>query len=323
VTYKFTDYCLCPQCRAELIEEDVLRCQSCNARYEIRKGIPILMAAPLEVEARQLRYLRSYEGIAQDDLKQPLEQHRDARHSAFLKFIGNIRGRRVLDIGSSHALYLAKLTADFKVALDIAFPYLDAIPSDHGIARICGDAERLPFKPRFFDVIIISDILEHILNPEKLLDSLRVICRPDTRIFVHVPWEEDLEQYKASPYEFSHLRSFNGYDYGNLWKGFYIRRSRCSFPHMKYPLLFRLEGKIPQSIYNVLVSYYFYSPVFYKRDLEWRTARTKALPKGERWLLWFFKPVFKMFEMRRYGRIGFFLEKFVFPKLDRMFWKVS
>ena len=321
MTYKFTDYCLCPQCRAELIEEDVLCCQSCGMRYEIRKGIPILIPTPLEV--RQERYLRSYEGISQDDLKQPLEQYRDARHSAFLKFIGNVRGRRVLDIGSSHALYLTKLAADFKVAFDIAFPYLEAIPSDHGIVRICGDAERLPFKPRFFDVIIISDILEHILNPEKLLDSLRVICRPDTRIFVHVPWEEDLEPYKALPYEFSHLRSFNGYDYGNLWKGFYIRRSRCSFPQMKYPLLFRLEGKIPQAIYNVLVLYYFHSPVFFKRDLEWRTARTKALPKGERWLLWFFVPVFKMFEMRRYGQIGFFLEKFVFPKLDRMFLKVS
>jgi SAM-dependent methyltransferase len=321
MTYEFNNYCLCPKCRGELHVSEVLQCRDCKTTYEIRKGIPILLPMPLEI--KQQRYLENYESIAKEDLKQPLELYRDARHAAFLNFMGDLHGQHVLDIGSSHALYLTHLRAEFKVAFDIAVSYLETIRPSTDLQRICGDAECLPFRPKFFDVIIISDILEHILNPEKLLDSLRAISRPDTRIFVHVPWEEDLEQYKTLPYEFSHLRSFNAYNYGELWKGFYIKRAKPAFPDMKYPLIFGLKGKIPLMVYNALVTYYFKSPVFFKKDLDWRTARTKALPKGERWLLWFFKPVFRMFEMRLYGRIGFFLEKFVFPKLDRMFFKIS
>jgi hypothetical protein len=67
---------------------------------------------------------------------------------------------------------------------------------------------------------------------------------------------------------------------------------------MKYPLLFSLEGKIPLFVYNRMVKRYFFNQGIAEKDLQWRLNKGKELPRSERWLLWFFKPVFKIYEMR-------------------------
>ncbi len=51
---------------------------------------------------------------------------------------------------------------------------------------ICGNAESLPelgLKPDF-DVIVAGDIIEHLSNPGKMLDGIRVMCRPDTLVVI-------------------------------------------------------------------------------------------------------------------------------------------
>ncbi len=76
----------------------------------------------------------------------------------------------------------ARLDAAFRVAVDIALPYLKVVPAIDGLALVCADAEYLPFRAGFFDVIIVSGVLEHILEPEKLVARLATIChRGDAR----------------------------------------------------------------------------------------------------------------------------------------------
>lgn len=296
MTYRFIDFCLCYRCGANLREaEGNLQCLSCSSRYEIRNGIPMFLPAYQE-EERQ-RYFTSYQELAIEDLRAPVEKNREARHASLLGFIGNVRHRKVLDIGSSHALYLHRLDAEFKVAFDLAYPYLAAIPDTYGIVGVCGDAECLPFKVGFFDVIIVSDILEHLLSPEVLIAKLRTICRRDTRLIVHVPWEEELEQYRESKYEFTHLRTFNAYRFAQLWQGYYVKRVRGTYPTLDEPLLFKLQDRIPRRLYNLLVFLYFEINVSeweFRRRCHW----ISELPKRERWLLWFYKPKFKIFELR-------------------------
>lgn len=53
-----------------------------------------------------------------------------------------------------------------------------------------GDAERkLPFTKGQFDVIICSETLEHVLNPQKVVKSIAAICTKDTRVIITVPNE--------------------------------------------------------------------------------------------------------------------------------------
>ena len=49
--------------------------------------------------------------------------------------------------------------------------------------------QRLPFSQGEFDVIICSEMLEHVENPKKVLDNLYAIATPDTRIVVSIPLE--------------------------------------------------------------------------------------------------------------------------------------
>ncbi len=294
----YSEFCVCPKCRCDLqeIESDLI-CNPCQLRFSINDGIPNF--TPSYQQSIQVRYLQNAENIAKDSLQDNLEERPEYRHQMFLKFIGNkANNKKVLDIGSSNGVFLNQLNADIKVAFDLSPTFLHAISKDDSIICIQGDAEELPFRPGFFDVIILSDVLEHILSPEKTLDCLLKICTPETRIFVHIPWEEDITVYKDAKYEFVHLRRFNSFSFCDLWKEFRIVRSRKTYPHMKYPLIFQMEDWLPRPLFNRLTKAYFFGSGAWQKDLAWRNSRTRKLPKGERFLLWFFKPLFKMYEMR-------------------------
>ena len=254
------------------------------------------MLLPSAPDETSKRYFQNYAVIAGDDLVQPLEGNRPARHKTLSNFIGSVTGQRVLDIGSSDAEYLRHMDASVKVALDIAAQYLVAIPRESGVIAVCGDAERLPIKAGYFDVVIISDVLEHVLHPEKVVAQLARVCRTDTRLIVHVPWEEDLGQYRDARYEFTHLRSFNAYNFAVLFADFYERRSKATYPHVNAPLPYRLYGVLPRPLYNWLIfTMRTRAGSYMTRKWEQWVAE---LPRREWWLLWFYRPLFRMFEFR-------------------------
>lgn len=297
--YMYTDFCVCPDCYNDLVQEDdILACARCGAVYGFQNNIPMLFVNKLDETKR--RYIDCYDQIASDDLAQPLESDRSRKHSVLEDFIGDVSCKRILDIGSSHALYLRNLKADFRVAFDIAYPYLESIPADSGVVSICGDAENLPFKGNFFDVVIVSDILEHIQNVQLLVKHLERICGPKTRLIVHIPWEEELAVYRDNKYEFTHLRNFNRHTFSELWKhNFIVRRTKATYPSMEQPIIFRIEKYVPGFIYNRLV--YLYYRNFLKMFTILEDARTRwinELPRRERWLLRLYKPKFRMFELR-------------------------
>ena len=294
--YSFLDYCVCPVCQSSLLQDgEHLVCKRCQANYPVKDGIANLMPQNYK-DDRYREYYDSYEVLAQDDLKSPLEVKREYRHDALLRFIGNTNGKRVLDIGSSSADYLRLLDAEFRVAFDIARPFLASIPSHPNLQKIQGDAEYLPFIPGFFDSIIIADVLEHILCPERLIERLENICTRKTKIIVHIPWEEDLTSYINQPYKYTHLRSFNSFTFHDLWKNFSVVKTRSTYPNLNSPLLFRLENKIPHFLFDRLKQYYYRSLAV--KDYNQRVKHMKSLPKGEWWLLRLYKPVFRIFELK-------------------------
>lgn len=213
----------CPVCESRLEHKDDLRCAGCHRTYAVVDGIPILL--PPEGGALEREYRENYDRIATDDLVEPIVANRELiLHSKLLRFIGETRGASVLDIGSAYGSHLRELDAARKVAVDLALPYLRRIPPESVTARVCGDAEALPVDVGAFEVVLVADVLEHLLHPEKLVERLARDCRPDTRIIVHVPWRESLSQYEDSPYKFVHLRSFDEYSFRLLFRDFRVVR---------------------------------------------------------------------------------------------------
>lgn len=298
-TPDFASICACPNCRGALVWNDgELWCSACRAAYPLVDGIPMLLPSYPDADRRDA-YRRNYERIAEDDLLDPIVRDRfELMHRLLIDFIGDVRDKAVLDIGSAHGSYLSVLDARMRVAVDLALPYLKDLSADSRILRVCGDAEYLPVRPDLFDVVVISDVLEHLLAPESLVALLATGLSPNARIIVHVPWQESLKQYDDAPYEFVHLRSFDEFSFRNLFWAFEVRRERSSLPLLTEPAVFRLRRFLPQRVFDALVGLYFtteLSEVEYKYRERW----IRDLPNRERWLLRLYPPQVKLFELRK------------------------
>ncbi|MEI8012428.1 MAG: class I SAM-dependent methyltransferase [Candidatus Omnitrophota bacterium] len=60
----------------------------------------------------------------------------------------------------------------------------------------CDATGSLPFKQGEFSVIICSEMLEHVANPDKVIDAIRKISTTSTRIIISVPNEAPKIQLK-------------------------------------------------------------------------------------------------------------------------------
>jgi uncharacterized protein YbaR (Trm112 family) len=293
------DILRCPRCDEKLsAAPSELSCESCGARYPVVDGIPILL--PPDLDDLQRRYLANYESVAGADMDTSLEPLREARHASLRKFIGNVSGKRILDIGASDASFLRSLDHGQGVALDIALPYLKTIPSASNLISVCGDAEHLPFARNTFDVILITDVLEHVLNPENVVEGVLRVAKPNARIIVEVPWEEKLDSYRDSPWEFTHLRSFDLFSFSSLWSKFRIVRMRDSVARLDVPLFLDDQVRLPLPLLNRLRLAYYFGKLA-DDDFAWRRARLDDGKPSSRLLLRVSRPLVRQFELRPFS----------------------
>ncbi len=111
-------------------------------------------------------------------------------------------GDRVLDLGCGagrHAFALLRRGADV-VALDHSMSEVESVgamfaamreagevPSDARAVAVRGDAYRLPFPDRAFDVVVAAEVLEHLHDDARVFAELNRVLRPGGRIAVTVP----------------------------------------------------------------------------------------------------------------------------------------
>jgi SAM-dependent methyltransferase len=67
------------------------------------------------------------------------------------------------------------------------------------IDQTCDLSERLPFDDNSFDTILLSDVLEHIPEPEKLCNEMARILRPGGSLILNVPF---LYKIHEMPFDF-------------------------------------------------------------------------------------------------------------------------
>lgn len=121
-------------------------------------------------------------------------------HNARLRFWlaqTEFRGKKVLDVGCNTGILLIPLLKKGAkaVGVDISKEEVsktkdnlraEGYPSS--LARVA-NAKKLPFKTNTFDLVLLSDILEHVSNPKKVvLEAIRV-TKEGGHILVTVPNE--------------------------------------------------------------------------------------------------------------------------------------
>jgi len=202
---------LCPDCQERL--ERLADCARCGWRYETVDGIPSLLSTADRSSPLFNLYVANYLKIAEDDLAHSIQrpEHLAAQASTLRSYLGDVGGRRVCEIGVGQGLLFDELLVARPVRLvgvDVASAYLRPYATRAEV--FVANAENLPFK-RAFDLVVASEVLEHVLNVGDFLLSTRRSLVDGGELAVRVPYRENLLPYARRldcPYDLVHLRTF-------------------------------------------------------------------------------------------------------------------
>jgi SAM-dependent methyltransferase len=156
-------------------------------------------------------------------------------HSLLLAAFGSAgAGRRVLDLGCGNA-YLGAILAErgFEVVGVERSGWYDP-PGPPGVRIVEGDLEQgIPEVGGGFDYVMCADILEHLREPERLLDRARPLLKPGGRVIASLPNSGNLyfrlnillgrfPQEDKGLFDRTHVRFF-------MWEGWQALFARCGF----------------------------------------------------------------------------------------------
>jgi SAM-dependent methyltransferase len=125
--------------------------------------------------------------------------------------------RRSLDLGCGDAgVFISHPQCkgtDLSVSLDLSFNAVRRCRDHHGGSAtpmyfVVGDAQYLPFAEGVFDFVYCSEVLEHLVDPEKGLDEIRRVLEPEAEAVLTVPNEKGQ---MLNPEE--HISSFTYYTF--------------------------------------------------------------------------------------------------------------
>jgi SAM-dependent methyltransferase len=201
-----------------------------------------------------------------------------------LEYVPLARGDWVLDLGCGegrHAIaaWLAAevncvgvdlCLADLEAAARKSRPFAAQMPASaaRSLSLSVGDALQLPFADHSFDVVICSEVLEHVLAYREVLAEIRRVLRPGGALVASVPrfWPEWIcwalsDGYHAN--EGGHVRIFNARQLRRDIEGFGFRRYRRHWAHA------------------------LHSPFWWLRCLLWdRQERSRLVRAYHRLLVW-------------------------------------
>jgi 2-polyprenyl-3-methyl-5-hydroxy-6-metoxy-1,4-benzoquinol methylase len=205
---------ICPTCRAPLPSLDTGRCERCSSPVEHRDGIPVLLSARDRSSSIFNAYQDHYDAIAAEDLKQSIqgEPYLRRQAEALRDELGGLEGLDVCDVGIGQGLLfdlLAESNPASLVGIDVAWPYLSRYAGREWRV-ILANAENIPYEDAF-DLIVSTDVMEHILNIGDFLVSVYRALRPGGMAVLRAPNTEDLSMYATltgATYRFVHLRTF-------------------------------------------------------------------------------------------------------------------
>lgn len=148
---------------------------------------------------------RAYDALLETDRDTrtcPFNQERIEIISDMISRLGNLLN--VLDVGSGDGIIGEHLweMGNHVIAVDLPTVAFQA-HKRQGLLALAGDAERLSFASNSFDVVIASEILEHLWNPHSFMDEAYRVLKDDGHLIVSTPEGIDSLRYDAHRYYFT------------------------------------------------------------------------------------------------------------------------
>ncbi|MBT3155343.1 class I SAM-dependent methyltransferase [Streptomyces sp. CHD11] len=127
-------------------------------------------------------------------------------------------GSRVVDLGCNSGAFGARLIEGngcVVAGVDLAHRLLIEARRK-GVQAVRAFAERTPFRSGAFDVVLCCELLEHVLDPDLLLEEARRLVRPGGLLVITVPHANGEWGEHDVPYHAEHLRAYREDDLNAL-----------------------------------------------------------------------------------------------------------
>lgn len=207
---------VCADCRTPSPADDLLSCPKCG--WMPKRVGPLLeyISSKDRSSAEAAEYMEIYDALAERNLARQVtaDEHVEGMSAECVRQLGGLAGKDVCDVGAGRGYFVKHALADGArsvTAVDIAAPTLKVIAETYGIRSFLANAENLPFE-REFDVIVATDIVEHVLNVSNFLVTANWSLRDGGRLLVRVPYLEDMLDYSnffGLPMHYTHLRTYD------------------------------------------------------------------------------------------------------------------
>lgn len=211
----------CPKCKHPLLPENGgFRCagSDCGRQYPVIDGRPILINEDNSVFA-----LSDYQPPSHDPAtpERPGLLQRFGRHVPLIcrnwkgaesfrnlrKLLQHRDTKRVLIVGAGErGVGIGALNSDPEIELFRTDVYLEAK------VDAVADAHDLPIQDDAFDAVVIQAVLEHVLDPQRCVDEIHRVLKPDGLVYSETPflWPVHLGPYDFTRFSYSgHRRLFN------------------------------------------------------------------------------------------------------------------
>jgi SAM-dependent methyltransferase len=156
-------------------------------------------------------------------------EHRYTKmHRLLRERFGDPSGKRVVDLGSSRGLFLARFPQSERLGIEID-PEERRRGAEHGVEAVehfinAFDGNRLtarlPFEDGSADVVLAGEIIEHIVDTESFLREIRRVLRPGGATVLSTPnilwWKHRLALLAGRYPEALDYRTRYGDDFGHV-----------------------------------------------------------------------------------------------------------
>jgi 2-polyprenyl-3-methyl-5-hydroxy-6-metoxy-1,4-benzoquinol methylase len=202
----------------------------------------------------------------------------------FTKMVSMVpKNADVLDVGTGDGVLAAKLLDSVKkfYGLDISEGRIFRCADTYGQGNfIIADAEELPFKEGSFDCIVASELIEHLIEPERFVLSAYYVLKSGGILIVSTPSALWYENNIGEILKDQHLHTFSPRKLKNILEktGFKTR----DIKGIGFKVRFRLPkplATIPRFIYAIIKQERprkgFFAPI----SVEWNIVSNKFLNK--------------------------------------------
>jgi len=110
-----------------------------------------------------------------------------ARYGQVAKLIPRNSQRRILDVGCGDGVLLSLIGQGRLYGVDPDQDSLDFAAAKIKAKLVRAKAEKLPFSNNFFDVVLATEIIEHLPRPELMLQEINRVLKKGGRAIITTP----------------------------------------------------------------------------------------------------------------------------------------